>query len=101
MKTEEMIAVMQASGAGDAIEFREIRPVKPKDGWMLCDNPCWNWVDYEYRVKPEPLECWVNVYKDGSVTHHHTKESAEQWAAKYSGDEAAERVAVHLKEVQE
>jgi hypothetical protein len=58
-------------------------------------------VDYEYRVKPEPpkpLECWANVYKDGSVTHHHTKDSAEELAANCWGSDAAIRVAVHMIE---
>ena len=100
MTLEAKIAVMQAAMAGKTIEFREIRPVKPKDGWMLCEDPFWNWVDFEYRVQPEPpkpLECWANVYESG-LYYHSTEATARSWANVNSP--APLRVAVHLKEVQ-
>lgn len=35
----------------------------PKGGWMDCvPDEGWNWEAFEYRIKPEPLEGWVNVY---------------------------------------
>jgi len=61
--TAEKIAVMQAFEAGKAIEHT----VKGKSlPWLDTDEPWWDWVSYEYRVKPEPLTFWVNVYPDGT-----------------------------------
>ena len=52
----------------------------------------------EYRIKPEPLECWVNVYQNRDISNcgsgFRTKEAAEKASA---GN--AVRVAVHMREV--
>jgi hypothetical protein len=55
--TKEKIAVMQAFEDGEKIEIRE-RECED-DEWMETPEPCWNWFAYDYRVKQEPLECWV------------------------------------------
>ena len=51
-----------------------------------------------YRIKPEPLECWVNVYSNTGINNcgsgFNTKEAAEKASA---GN--AVRVAVHMREV--
>ena len=47
--TKEMIAVMQAYADGKGIEYSFI-----KDSWYDDKNPCWNLVDYNYRVKEAP-----------------------------------------------
>ena len=60
--TYKKIAVMQAFEAGKAIEHT----VKGKSlPWLDTDEPWWDWVSYEYRVKPEPLTLWVNIYSEG------------------------------------
>jgi hypothetical protein len=46
------------------------------------------------RVKPEPLECWVNMY-GSSLTVHHSPELAKEHGRR------AARVAVHMREVTE
>ena len=48
--TEEMIAVMQAALAGKTIECRHIDDPK----WYLTGHATWNWIDFDYRVKPLP-----------------------------------------------
>ncbi|MHB1799323.1 MAG: hypothetical protein ACYCUI_13655 [Vulcanimicrobiaceae bacterium] len=53
--------------------------------------------DYRWRIKPkapEPMECWANVYQNGTLIWHKTAEEAEQNARS-----DATRVAVHLREV--
>ena len=53
--------------------------------------------DSRWRIKPkavDPLECWVNVYKNGWLASHTTAEEAQQ----YTGSHAT-RVAVHFREV--
>jgi len=45
--------------------------------WIVTPYP--SWYDHLiYRVKPQPLEYWVNVYPDGAVgTFHTTLSTAE------------------------
>lgn len=52
MTTEEKIEVMTAYTKGKPIE----RKMKHgEDIWAdVIDNPSWNWLDYEYRIKSEP-----------------------------------------------
>lgn len=68
MKTiEEMIAVMTAYKEGKTIEIRK------GTSWEEVKVPAWNWVNYKYRVKPEPKwrpykdaeECFADVQKHG------------------------------------
>lgn len=63
MKTlKEKIEVMQA-----ALDGKEIQ-ILICDGWDDWDNdtlPAFNWGANDYRIKPEPMEFWVNVYDDG------------------------------------
>ena len=47
--TKEMIAIMQAFTDGKEIEYSFIN-----GSWYDDKNPCWNWVDYNYRVKHTP-----------------------------------------------
>lgn len=53
MTTEEMCEIMKASSEGKSIEVRH-KNDKDTD-WTDITFPCWNWVDYEYRVKPESI----------------------------------------------
>jgi hypothetical protein len=57
--TAEKIAVMQAFLDGKKIEATERRA---GGGWNPLPVPCWNWDDFVYRVKKEPVVLYVNVY---------------------------------------
>lgn len=35
--------------------------------WKDVDNPSFGYTPDMYRIKPEPMECWVNVYEDGTL----------------------------------
>ena len=61
MKTlKEKIEVMQAALDGKQVEFKF-----NGSEWGRClVNPNFGWTDYDYRIKPEPLELWVNVVDD-------------------------------------
>jgi len=57
--TKEKIEIMQAFEDGKTVECRgESSGIWGK---VAVPNPLWNWPDCEYRIKPEPIECWVNV----------------------------------------
>lgn len=49
MATKEMIEVMQAYDRGEQIERRD----RCGNNWFLSPVPSWDWVQYDYRVKPK------------------------------------------------
>jgi len=57
-ETKQAREVMQAFEGGAEIESKAERR---EGAWFYADDPCWDWVDYNYRIKPEPLVLWVNV----------------------------------------
>ena len=90
MTHDEMIAVIQAHRDGKAIQYRH-----KCSEWSPAPQPNWNFSAYDYRIKPEPLECWVNVYPQGVPSIW----GSEQDAKRTAGSNAA-RIAVHMKEVE-
>lgn len=49
--------------------------------WRHATCPIWDFQSYDYRVKPEPLCVWVNVYRDADGDEylgrsHSTKDGA-------------------------
>ena len=78
-ETKKAIEVMQAFVDGKDIQYR---PIDASD-WRVYrhTNPparichvTWSWSDYDYRVKPEPLECWVTVLDGRTPSTVHTTE---------------------------
>lgn len=61
MAHDEMIAVIQAHKDGIQIQSRR------KNGEKFADVNCpsWNFLDNEYRIKPEPMDIWVLFGPDG------------------------------------
>jgi hypothetical protein len=58
MTPKEMIEVLQHFGAGGDVES------KGDDGiWRWTAAPVWDFLSYDYRIKPKPLELWA-VVKD-------------------------------------
>jgi hypothetical protein len=92
MTHDEMIAVIAAHRDGKTIQFRT---VETECDWRDIESPVWDFQSSDYRIKPEPLECWVNVYEHGTNTVFESKVMAEAAAQSY-----ALRVAVHMKEVE-
>ena len=64
MKTlKEKIEVMKAALDGKEIEHTWMN----QDDWILTQtqpHPDFNWQKMDYRIKPEPMEFWVNVSSD-------------------------------------
>jgi len=90
MTNTEIIAVIQAAEAGKTIECRLGKLLD----WHPVEEPIWDFSKWEYRVKPEPMEIWVNVYKRG-IGQIYTN---EQDAIKHCLDYAT-HTAVHFREV--
>ena len=65
MNTKEKIEVMQAHVDGKKIEGRNLKDTE----WSLLENPCWNWLEAQYRIAPEQKkEGWwerIEIVKNG------------------------------------
>jgi hypothetical protein len=92
MTHDEMIAVIAAHRDGKAIQFRT---VETECDWRNIESPVWDFQSSDYRIKPEPIEYWVNIYPSKAIGHHETKDEAVLCA-----HSNALRVAVHMKEVE-
>ena len=58
---DEMIAVIKAAKRGETIEYCRL---DGPERWGTAE-PVWNFTLYTYRVKPKPLEVWLNKYPEG------------------------------------
>ncbi len=80
MTIDEMIGVLQAAKAGKTIQHQWGYSGK-ESKWIDIDtdNLAQNFVDYEYRVKPEPREFWVMIFSNGKNmgSNKDSKEEAE------------------------
>ena len=56
---EYKISVMQACLDGATIECHG-----DHGEWTTLANPPWNWVSFDYRIKPEPVTLWSVVGND-------------------------------------
>ncbi len=80
MTHNEMIEVIQAHRDGKKIQAKSIL-IDWHD--TVLNQPSWNFDVYDYRIKPEPREWWVNVYPDGDSYWYETKEAADKQTSKY------------------
>jgi len=77
MKTlAEKIEVMQAALDGKEIELVRVVGMSG-DNFHYTDTPMFDWASFDYRVKPEPMEFWVNVYDDFRPCLHETEDKAK------------------------
>lgn len=106
--TKEKIEVMQAFLDGKKVEFKDVLDNR----WhimLVLREPAWDWESVDYRIKNEPLECWVNTYKRAPNLPKHTpfrsyhafltQEEANGNALLYP--HVVTRAAVHMREVEE
>lgn len=73
-RAKELLPVIQAWAEGKAVQCRGRYC---SDNWGDSTCPTWR-DDFDYRIKPEPREWWVNVYPGDSAGNlHNTKEHAD------------------------
>lgn len=90
-QTREAIKVMQHFADGGEVECKQC------DGsWGRLMDPNWQFSSCEYRIKPKPLECWVNVYQHDQLVIHPSQDEAREHASP-----CATRACVHMREVTE
>jgi len=75
MNSEQVLAKKRAEVMIAFSEGKEIEFMDRANKWHKNTDPSWDWDSWDYRVKEEPLELWVNVYED-DIYVHETKEKA-------------------------
>ena len=82
MKLSELVAAFEQ---GKTVQW------EGKPGvWADKQDNSWD-SRYNYRVKPPPLECWVNFYSDGNRHAHMSEPQARAMASL-----GATRIAVRM-----
>ena len=70
MTHDEMIAVIQHHKNGGEVEYYTGDDI----GWILCDDPVWNFGENDYRPKPKPMVIFAEVsYITGQVLRSSTQ----------------------------
>jgi len=70
-RCKELLPIIQAFAEG-----KDVQVMLSENEWVSLKDPQWGACD-EYRIKPEPMEIWVHVFCDGSMSVPFTdKESA-------------------------
>ncbi len=74
MTPDQIIEVVTAFKNGKTLQCKD----KNFNGeWIDVPHPIWNFALVDYRVKPEPIELWVNVYNGIEETYvYETKAEA-------------------------
>lgn len=93
----EAASVMLAAAEGKKIQWRNRGCNSNWSTFRPRDTIVWDWSTYEFRIAPEPLECWVNVYPDGFRHYYDSKESADH----FTGPIDRRIRCVHMREVEE
>jgi hypothetical protein len=92
--TREKIEVMEAFERGEPIQSQR----RCSGDWLTYasgDEPPWDWMSRDYRVKPpEPGEIYVNKYPGGWIVAHPSSRKARDVAGP-----TATRIAVKFREV--
>ena len=70
---KEKISVMQAALDGKEIEIKYL--THDKDFKIPTNGIEWNWQIADYRIKPTPMEFWVNVYDRYAYLHDSEEEA--------------------------
>ncbi len=65
MTHDEMIAVIQHHKNGGKVEWSHYN----KNVWSDSLTPCWDFLEFDYRPKPEPMVIYIQVFDDNSVRY--------------------------------
>lgn len=90
MTDHEIIQIVQAHKDGK--EIQERLKCCPHLGWKPWH--CWDFQHCDYRIAPQPRECWVNIYPVGRP-YYETKRDADNAAG------VGRTECVHFREVTE
>jgi hypothetical protein len=89
---DELISILQAFKEGKTIQYRKLGFPE----WCEASGDGWNFSGYEYRVKPEPREWWINVYPEYENIYNVYKTQADAEANK---DDSTRSETIRVREV--
>lgn len=93
MTHDEIIAVVQAHKEGKVIQSK----LRRKELEWYDTAPSWDFHNFDYRVKPEPREWWVNKYHNWTCCNMHPTLDEAIKCSTGSPQEPIERI--HVREV--
>lgn len=64
-RAKELLPVIQAFAEGKTIQWRKKNTY---DAWRNCGDDEVFSGPYDFRIKPEPLECWMVRQNDGAIS---------------------------------
>ena len=67
---KEKIEVMQAALDGKEVEWISLNNTASR--WTLYPSNKFDWGTFDFRIKQEPMEFWVNVYPEPNYCGLHT-----------------------------
>lgn len=70
---KEMIEVMEWFEGGGEVECVE----RGHSNWEIVNHPCWNWDDFEYRIKEFQYPMWFKSTSSGIVVKFDNLSSGE------------------------
>lgn len=73
-EAKKLLPVIQAFAEGKVVQMKD-----SKGSWIHNPSPTFSPV-YEYRIKPEPLECWVVKSREVGTEVYETLHEAEHRA---------------------
>lgn len=83
-ETSKAVAVMQAFADGKQVEAAARRHGAQPRNWMPATTPIWDWVGYDYRIKPEPRRIWAAIAPDGTLVTAISNKPVADFAHNYS-----------------
>lgn len=95
---KEKIEVMQAALDGKGIKYKHKNSSDGFDLRKCVDDYNFNWSEYDYYIKPEPMEFWVNVYEEQNVRLSSLCESRKEAEARANGSDGHIKT-IKLREV--
>lgn len=75
MTHDEMIAVIEHHKKGGKVQCSKRTLVRPE--WFDAPGPTWNFYEYDYRIKPEPVERWAVETSAGHLLFYRSKVDAD------------------------
>ena len=70
MTHDEMIAVIAHHRDGGKVEYKHVE--NTDDDYIFDPSPSFDFVTFDYRIKPEPRSLWVVRYQSGNIAGTYT-----------------------------
>ena len=76
-QAKELLPVIQAFAEGKDVQWLESCG---SEEWITVEDEAY-FEEWQWRIKPEPIELWVNVFEDRSTSSHPDQNTANMYAS--------------------